>query len=425
MNDTTIIPIVLLLFSLLLIFACPFPMKDKFKQILKWFQKQWAVNSVVLILLVLLLLYAANPFNVVDWFFGENKRPSEIIQYIGVICGGIIVLGTLYASNKRNYLTEKGQLDTRFKDAAQLLASENTSAILSGIYALHQIAIEASKGDDSQKGYVKIIQDIFCAFLRENSEQKDDVTKPKIVSQTIIDVLFDGDKQIYNQESMDFSHTNLASISFHAKKIERFKGNFSHLYSADFSEATINNAEFYDANMNDTNFSKAKITNTFFEATEMHQSNFEETIFKDVVFVKTKMESARMEKACFINVGMFIVKLSLSNLTSVKCLTSQEKPENASLTLDDVDLSEAYLTEADLRNAHLNKVDLSDSRLTLTDFSQSTLSGVDFSNAKICEVDFSDAKIDDKTNFSNTNLSGLTISDIVKPGNSKIKTTPK
>ena len=121
-----------------------------------------------------------------ECFFGEKVPPSKILAYIGAFLGGIIVFANFIAvyrrnkltertlnqarlhQNETNDLTEKGQLDIRFKDAAMLLANENTSAILSGIHALAQIAIEASRrGDES---YAKTIKPILCAALCEHNK---------------------------------------------------------------------------------------------------------------------------------------------------------------------------------------------------------------------------------------------------------------
>lgn len=100
-------------------------------------------------------------------FFGDKfdtMTPAEILTYIGIVCGAILLVGNQYSANRRNIIIGKGNLDTRFKDAALLLAHENTSANISGIYALHQIAIEASKGDSDQQGYIKTFR-IFSVHL--------------------------------------------------------------------------------------------------------------------------------------------------------------------------------------------------------------------------------------------------------------------
>jgi hypothetical protein len=106
-----------------------------------------------------------------DWFFGEKSKPetktvAAKFKYFGAFIGGILLVINAYYIHKQtqeqhqsNYLVAKGQLDTRFKDAATLLASGNTSAELSAIHALHQIAVEASQTKD-QKDYVKVIKDI-------------------------------------------------------------------------------------------------------------------------------------------------------------------------------------------------------------------------------------------------------------------------
>jgi uncharacterized protein YjbI with pentapeptide repeats len=115
-----------------------------------------------------------------------------------------------------------------------LLANENTSAMLSGVAALHQIAVEASQTED-QKDYVQVIKDILINFIREGSvqEEKDAdgniITKARndkkpIVIQTIIDKLFKSDNwKIYveEQKRTDLRYCVLKGVDFRNAHLEK------------------------------------------------------------------------------------------------------------------------------------------------------------------------------------------------------------
>jgi len=210
------------------------------------------------------------PFIWNDWFFGKRSTTiAEKFKYIGAFVGGLLLLLNAYAflqqakeQNRSNNLVAKGQLDTRFKDAATLLAAGNTSAELSAIHTLHQIAIEASK-TENQRDYVRVIKDILIAFIKENSvieyEEKDEnraiafskgipcigcipnikeaySTKSYLVVQTIIDKLFRNNGwEIYAEYPTDLSSTVLKEIDFSK----------SQLHNVNFSYANLQNANFF------------------------------------------------------------------------------------------------------------------------------------------------------------------------------------
>jgi len=242
-------------------------------------KKNWSVGLTIAVFIILMGIWIIdicfNEEKLLDSFFGMvYHKPSEILTYIGVICGAIIVLGNLYSSNRRNYLTEKGQLDIRFKDAALLLASEDSSANISGIYALHQIALEASK-DNSQKGYIKVIHDIFCSFIKDNSEIKrsednyaeiihSENHKNSTVIQSIVNILFKEKDNIYFKEKLK-----------------------SDLYNCVFENINFNNL-----NLKNVKFWRSHIKNSFFVDTTLENANFRKVVFKGIKFIRVKVDDS-------------------------------------------------------------------------------------------------------------------------------------
>ena len=302
------------------------------------FLRNWVFYVTVFVFVVLIVLWIGNPFDVADTFFGKvQKTPAEILSYIGIVCGAILLLGNQYTTNRRNLIMEKGNLDIRFKDAALLLANEATSATISGIYALHQVAVEASRGDKNEQGYVKTIHDILCAFVRENwRKTSDDTTvgnKPKIVLQTLMDVLFKNEKDIYKEYYSDLSNCV-------------------------FQDINLENATLTNVGFNDT-----KLTNVW---------------FSDAILTFVGFNNAKLTEVWFPNAKLTAVGYSDAKLT-------------------DVGFSNAKLTEVWFNNAKSIDVGFRDAKLTNVRFRHAKLANVDFFKATLANVDFFDTILKDYT----------------------------
>ena len=254
--------------------------------------KSWKKIIYKVIIVIIFIGLCCVPFIWSDWLFETHTTIAEKLKYVGAFLGGILLAINAYfiytrakEMNRSNNLVAKGQLDTRFKDAATLLAQGNTSAELSGIHALHQIAIEASKTED-QRDYVKVIKDILMAFIKENSviEYKKDEngeillnefknpivkkvhnTKSEIVLQTIIDKLFiDKRYEIYAKYPTNLSKTVLKGISFRNAQLR----------GAEFGKAQLQNAQWLFADLRDVYFGNAQLQGADFGGAHLQNANF-------------------------------------------------------------------------------------------------------------------------------------------------------
>lgn len=255
--------------------------------------------------------------------FGDTPSAlGEYVKTVATVLGGALVLLGLWINNRRvaeqirqNNIAEKGQINTRFKDAATLLGSENVSSILSGVYALHQIASESSVGDEIQKGYVRIIHDILCAYVRENTEtivKEDDGrewrvnSKPTIVIQTIIKVLFKNNEFIYSDlmtdlsncifEDTDFDNAYIANVDFSKTKFIRSTAN-----NCSFVACYLENTFIDEVNFSGSSFDKVVFDNSHIKNSSLAESKLSECDFWDVILYKTTFEKAKMEKIDFKN----------------------------------------------------------------------------------------------------------------------------
>lgn len=243
--------------------------------------------------------------------FGDTTAAlGEYVRTVATVLGGALVLLGLWINNRRvaeqtrqNNINERGQINTRFKDAATLLGSESVSSILSGIYALHQIALETSIGDKGQRGYVNIIQDILCAYVRENTDTIQNEEngkawrinkKPTIVIQTIVKVLFKNDKQVYSNlmtdlsdcvfEGINLDEAHIANVDFSRTKFIKSSFKKTAFIACYLEDAFIDDVDFTDSSFEKTVFDLSHIKNTSFAKCRIIQSDFWDVVFNKVSF---------------------------------------------------------------------------------------------------------------------------------------------
>jgi uncharacterized protein YjbI with pentapeptide repeats len=339
----------------------------------------------------------------VKWFFGKKKHPAEVFAYVGAFVGGILLLGQLITSNTTNQLTRRGQLDNRFIEANNLLTSDNLSTQISGVYALHQIAKEASK-DNAQKGYVAVIKDIFCSVIRENSitNKKDTIYNYKRVSlfQTIINVLLK-DKFKYTlqkEDIIDLSGSNLnwcnlsnASAGIGKIDFRRFHSNKINLFDVDLSYADLSHAD---------------LSYSHFEGIILINTNFEEADLDHLI-----IDSAIM---------LYDINLKNTNLAYLKCRNTKlykinfEGADMSFADLEGITLCYSNLEKVSLWKANLKNSNLSYTQLKGALLIETHLEGADFSGADLEGVDLSESFIDKRTIFEGTIHKGKTIEEIKK-----------
>lgn len=163
-------------------------------------------------------------------------------------------------------------------------------------------------------------------------------------------------------ENADFRFAYLKKAQFNVAFLDGAQFSESQLAEAKFTWAQLNGADFYQAHLEGANFGGADIEGAIFRETRLKGANFNGANLK-----RTDFSGADLEKTYF----------SASHLES------------------------AYLELVDLRESHL-----SGSHLEGTAFRGAQLEGVDFTYAILDGgTQFIDNTIDDKTNFTGTNLS--------------------
>jgi uncharacterized protein YjbI with pentapeptide repeats len=230
------------------------------------------ISTVILLFLITTLLYRSFP-EVIENYFGEKVSLAKLYTYLGSVVGVVIVLEQIVSSYRRNRLQEeynsviaKGNLDNRFRDASLLLGNESSSAQLSGVYALNQIAIDAHA--DGRDGYVEVIKKILCAVLRDGSKQE----QPFVV-QTILDLIFRSETSaLFGRYPTDLSGAMLKDMNLENADLQRSNLACANLEGAMLAGANLENAILQNANLNDTDLKQANLTNADFNRASLNRA---------------------------------------------------------------------------------------------------------------------------------------------------------
>lgn len=280
--------------------------------------REFYFNNIFLIIILGLLVFALILFYLdadIKMYGNSADAVGQYVMAVATILGGSLVALGLWINNKRvleqirqNNIAEKAQINTRFKDAATLLGSENVSSILSGIYALHQIAVETYNGNDNQRGYVGIVHDILCAFIRENTQTVHNEEKgkdwrvnkkPTIVIQTILNVLFKNEKEIYSDLITDLSDCVFEDLYLDEANIVGIDFSRTKFIKSNFKQSNFHSCYLEEAFIDEVDFSMCSFKNVVFDDSFIRKSTFEDARFTTCDFWETQQTHVKYDKASF------------------------------------------------------------------------------------------------------------------------------
>lgn len=383
------------------------------------------ITGSIVLFVILILIWQLCP-RLAKMFFGVKKKPSEIITYFGIICSAIFVLGNFYEAKKSNQISEDGQFNSRFNDAAALLGDNNTSTAISGVFTLHKMAQEANLSD--KKEYIPIIRDILCSYIRGAAEDKiisanetiRICNKPTIVIQTIVDLLLNNKEKVYEGLRFDLRDCAFENIVF----------SDALLYDVDFSNSTFKNVEFRNLSLDRVYFRNTKFYSCYISPKTIQGAFFYKSIFENVVFNPTEKINATQFFSSEFRNTLFRGNYNSTHFASSTLLDSQF--ENAILETVIFDKSvlmnikftqglkyynykdEVYSSPDStigiikLVHSSFQKAILENVRFKGVYFENST-----FNDAKLSNVAFDDSKIL-RCNFDRTLLENLSDSVILK-----------
>lgn len=245
------------------------------------------IGSIISLLAVVFLLFLY--YDSIAKNFSKDNPNGEFFKVLLTVSGGFAIFYGLYLNSRRikaqtvqNKIAGDSNSDKRFSDAIGLLNNENEGIVLGGIYVLYQLAKE-----DHNNRYVSIVSNLLCSYLKQNSESlyskfekenKDSDKVPNeapIIVRTIIDVLFNYDESVFDNERLNLDNLLLKNIifekaikdcNFYSSKLEQCKFN-SDVIECNFVRSEIiscNFGDWYKSSIVQCNFSFSKICNCYF-----------------------------------------------------------------------------------------------------------------------------------------------------------------
>lgn len=277
---------------------------------------------------------------------------AEYVKFWGLILGGLSVFWGLMLNNERvkqankqlenstkqleivakqveiatkqSEIAERGQIGTRFKDAALLLADDRTSANLSGVCALHQIAKEVYE-NGSQRSYIATILDILCAYIRENySVENKNPQKDRVILQTIVDKLFKAEGiLIYKRLAINLYRVDLSKLNLHDANLSYANLSYANLPYANLSRtdlfsANLSGAQLSFANLSGTDFSCAELLGADFSCAELLGADLSCADLSCAELTCAKLLKVDLSAAVLSGASLFSASFSLESVKSVE-----------------------------------------------------------------------------------------------------------
>ncbi len=217
--------------------------------------------------------------------------------------------------------------------------------------------------------------------------------------------------------------THFDYANFHRIKAENLIATESCFIGGDFSESTVHQAHFLNAELSQSRWSKAKVSASLLIQAQLadscwDQSHLERCMLIDVNAKEINFNKAILEKVQFSNVG----DLRGANFSYAICLTcgfrsvNMQKLYAPHAIFNECDFGETNIQCADVKNTVFKR-----SLLTLAQCENSEINNAIFNESLVRKVNFTDAELDNAEFFNCT----LEKNIIHKNMNKKVSVKPQ
>ncbi|WP_179889728.1 MULTISPECIES: pentapeptide repeat-containing protein [unclassified Streptomyces] len=316
------------------------------------------------------------------WLFeGHHVRDSELVPSAGIIitgfrtmlvalaAGAIAGLGLyythrnhkhaerLYAHSQEQFaharetdrkqarLTREGQVTGRYVEASKLLASENPTERLCGIYAFERIM------RDSKRDHQTVVE-VLAAFIRQGAErgqsdvQGNAATESERAPEDVIAAFaVIGRRPMRTEEFRtdlkitDLRGVHLVDSNLHRANLEKARMQSAVLTRANLRKANIDGAILERANLRSANLSGVDAVNVMLKDADLQNANLYRAELQDSDLRCVDLRGANLHEATLICVELMGADLRGANLHRA--------------TLSTVDLRDAELEGANLYGAQM------------------------------------------------------------------------
>ena len=349
----------------------------------------WVVGILSLLLVLLFAVFVG-----VMWVEGietyvtgllDSTGKSELLKFIGIAMGGILIAQQAMASHRRakameesaiaqaratgeqvqaNLHTERGQRQERLKNAIEHLGHESDSVRLGGAYELFHLAQDT---EDMRQ----TVLDILCAHIRrttgDRAYREHHASEPSEEVRSVLNLLFVQEHEVFKDLRIDLQGSWLNGADLAEARLQK----------AFLVGVHLQGAELIWAHLQEARLAEACLRNARLLGAHLQQADLFETDLQEAELGSAHLQGARLEGA-----NLRDADLRGANLEGAEC---------SGANLQGANLSATQLQKARFAGSCLQGVDLGGRRLRGTDFYGADLQGAILQGAHLQQANLENA----------------------------------
>ena len=237
----------------------------------------------------------------------ENNKYS-VLRVLGFSMGGLLLALQALIANRRakamqdtaktqveaNKHTEQGQRQERLKNAIEHLGNDSASIRLGGTYELFHLA-----GDT--KEWRQTVLDIFCAHIRtktgEKSYQQEYPRKPSVEIQSMLNLLFREDHDVFGKLHVDLKESWLKGVDLGEAFLSRAILTGVHLQEADLWGARLQGADLQKAWLQGANLQEARLQGADLQEARLQGADLQKAQLQGANLQEAQLQGANLREA--------------------------------------------------------------------------------------------------------------------------------
>ena len=355
----------------------------------------------ILLTTFLAVMFSENSEEYISCLLGLSEK-SEILKFLGIGMGGVLLALQALASHKRASAmedsakakakeietTEQGQQQERLKNAIEHLGHQSVSVRMGGAYELFHLA------QDTQE-LRKTVLDILCDHIRrttgENEYRQTHNSNPSEEIQNLLTLLFVQEHQVFSGLRANLQGSWLNGANLHRAHLEKALLAKTHLQKAYLGEAKLQYARLEDANLQGATLISVQLEGAFLGSACLQKANLLVANLRMADLSKARLQGADLWKADMrlaefdeaylhgahlgggLLQGASFFKAYLQG--SVCCGAHMDVAKLLGVNLQGADLGGVYLRGANLRYAKLQGSNLYKSKMQAVDVRDAELNG--------------------------------------------------
>lgn len=310
----------------------------------------------------------------VSELFGMSKK-SEVLKFVGIVIGGILVALQALASHRRAKAledtvkqTEYGQRQERMKNAIEHLGHNSDSVRLGGAYELFHLAKDAGAQEDNG-ALQQTVLDILCAHIRQTTGEKayrrTHDSKPSEEIQCLLTLLFVQNHCVFKGCQTNLRESWLNGADLREARLKKAVLKNAHLQGIRLQEARLQGADLTEAQLQKADLTMAHLEGVNLVGSRLQRAILWSAFLQRSILNDAYMQGAILRAAHLQETGLNGTRLQAADLTMAR----MQMASLGGAQLQGADLQRAQLHGASLRDAQMQGAQLRAAQLHGAKFS--------------------------------------------------------